>query len=224
MIDRRTFLATIGCAAATAPFADPSRAAEGFSGRGITLQSLHGMSDCHPGFAFFSGLPGNLGMPFPDLMRWFATDDARDDWHALQDRCAVTCLIAGVSFDARNDARGLPAVVARALTNASTSAHSTMPHGATLAVTMPRESFDRLHEIERQRITAAAERLSRACVAHCPETTSEFSPATHSTSVNRISEAIVAEIANHDDLTRRINAHYFAFKTAHTALRPKNVV
>lgn len=180
------------------------------------------MTDHHPGFAFFAGLPGSLGMPFPDLVRWFATDDAREDWRALQERCGVTCLIAGVSFDIRNDARGLSIIVARALTAGAPSVHPIAPHGATLAVTMPRQSFERLDEIERQRITAAAEHMTRACAARCPKHTATIhtatmmsSPAPRAARVDRISEAIVAELANTDDLTRRINAHYFAFKTAH---------
>lgn len=235
MIDRRNFLANIGCVAASAPLANGAYAAVNgpntaptitawaghqLFGAGAKIETLHRLSTQHPGFAYFAGLPGNLGLPFPRLVQWFATYEARAIWSDLQNLCDVSCLIVG-SMPAATDfaARGPWASVSRALDAAASSqliapATAVTPHGATLALTMPRSYWLQLDDNARTTLAADAERMTNKHAAKRPA-------AAHTTSavINRVAEAIVAELSHHDALTRRINSHYFAFKAAHAEMR-----
>lgn len=240
VIDRRTFLANVGCVAASAPLTNAAyaafsssaptpaliaRAGHYRSAAGAKIETLHQLSAQHPGFAYFAGLPGNLGLAFPSLMQWFATHEARAIWSDLQNRCDVTCFIVG-STPAEIDitAHGPWAAVSRALDAAASShrresAAAIVPHGATLALTMPRSNWVQLDGDERSALAVDAERLANAHAAIRPTAAQATSAV-----INRVAEAIVAELSHHDALTRRINAHYFAFKAALGEMRSKNVV
>lgn len=235
VIDRRSFLANASCLAASAPLTNAAYAA--FSSRGSAsaltaharagakIETLHRLSAQHPGFSYFAGLPGNLGLPFSSLVQWFGTRDARAIWSDLQRLCNVTCLIVG-SVPAEIDIteHGPWAAVSRAV-DAATSSHSPAsaaaiaPHGATLALTMPRSYWLQLEGDERFALAADAERLANAHAAMLPTAAQATSAV-----INRVSEAIVAELPHHDALTHRINSRYFAFKAAHGQMRSKNVV
>lgn len=234
MIDRRKFLVTTGCAAATMPLATYSRAAA--FDAGIQIETLHRLSGLHPGFAYVAGLPGHLGMPFAQLMRWLAAADASAAFSDLQNACDVTCIIVGTRpADARIGAVGPYAAIVKALGRTPVAetaevrdadARSIAPHGATVALTMPRRTWMRLSANDKAAITSSAMRMcategrrSGAAAAATPT-----SAMLDTIAVDRISEAVVAGLASYDALTRRINAHYFAFKPAEAGLRSKNAV
>ena len=234
VIDRRSLLANIGCVAASVPLANgacaavngpntepniASWASHQLSGAGAKIETLHRLSAQHPGFAYFAGLPGNLGLPFPVLAQWFATHEARAIWSDLQRVCDVTCLIVGsmpAAFD--RAARGPWASVSRAL-DAAAGSHfrapaDVAPHGATLALTMPRSHWLQLDDDARATLVADAERMADTHAAKRPTAAQ-----TTSAVINRVAEAIVAELSHHDALTRRINSQHFAFKAAHGEMR-----
>jgi hypothetical protein len=60
----------------------------------IVFGTLDALADHHPGFAYFAGLPGRLGMP--DTERWIATD-AAELWRDLQKQSGMMCLVAGMT-------------------------------------------------------------------------------------------------------------------------------
>lgn len=234
VIDRRTFLVTTGCAAATMPLATTSRAAA--FDAGIQIETLHRLSGLHPGFAYVAGLPGHLGMPFPQLMRWFATADARATFTDLQNACDVTCVIVGTRLAVASiGAVGPYAAIVKALgwTAAAETgnlrdadARLIAPFGATMALTMPRRTWMRLPEDDKVAIASAAQRMRMAQVRRY-EPAAVATPAyltLDTTAIDRVSEAVVAELASYDALTRRINSHYFAFKATGCELRSKNAV
>lgn len=246
MIDRRTVLAAIGCAAASAPFTGFAGAVEQGAdlpscrlayaiadarAAGAMIETLHRVSDLHPGFSYYAGFPGNLGMPFPDLVNWFATDDARTAWLNLQKLCDVTCLIVGSTPAQTGIAAslcGTPAQVSGALYAAHHSdcdftVRAIAPHGTTMALTMPRRAWQRLDDAKRSAMIAHAARMTRTHIAQY-KAAPAISATIHTAAVNRVSEAVIAELANHDELTRRINSCYFSFKEKRSGLRSKNVV
>ena len=234
MIDRRKFLVTTGGAAATMPLATTSRAAA--FDAGIPIETLHRLSGLHPGFAYAAGLPGHLGMPFPQLMRWLVTADARAAFSDVQNACDVTCVIVGTRpAVASIGAVGPYAAIVKALgwkAAADTGnlrdadARLIAPFGATMALTMPRRTWMRLPEDDKVAITTAATRMRLAEVGKCGSAAvaTQASLTLDTTAIDRVSEAVVAELANYDALTRRINSHYFAFKAAGCELRSKNAV
>lgn len=60
----------------------------------IVFTTLDAVADLHPGFAYFAGLPGRLGMPDAERLRWMTTASATL-WHELQTTTGFTCLPAG---------------------------------------------------------------------------------------------------------------------------------
>lgn len=244
VIDRRHLLRAMGGAAVTAPFAGLARAAASTADHsldglmqtfrdaidaGAKLETLHRISDQHRGFSYYAGLPGHLGMPFPDLARWFATDGANVAWLNLQMLCDVRCLIVGSTNSGDgNAACGGPGEVSRALSAASVrradlQSQSITPYGATLALTMPQQTWTGLSKVEQSTMIADAARMTGIHIAHHTSALAAL-PKTQAAVVDRISEAVTADLANHDALTRRINSHYFAFRSAYAGLRSKNVV
>lgn len=234
MIDRRQFLVTTGCAATIMPFATNLHAAA--LDAGIQFETLHRLSGLHPGFAYVAGLPGHLGMPFPQLIRWLATADASAAFSDLQNACDVTCIIVGTRPAAASiGAAGPYAAIVKALGRTPATetaelrdadARLLAPHGATMALTMPRRTWMRLSENDKVAITSAAMRMS-ATEGRRSGAAAVAAPASvplDTIAVDRISEAVVAGLASYDALTRRINAHYFAFKAAGCGLRSKNAV
>lgn len=234
VIDRRKFLVTTGCAAATLPLAPHSRAAA--FDKGIQIETLHRLSGLHPGFTYVAGLPGHLGMPFPQLMRWLATADARAAVSDLQNACDVTCIIVGTRpAVASIGAVGPYEAILKALGWTSAAATGNLrdadarliaPFGATMALTMPRRTWMRLPEDDKVAITTAATGMRIAEVRKYGSAAfaTQASLTLDTTAIDRVSEAVVAELANFDALTRRINSHYFAFKAAGCELRSKNAV
>ena len=222
LIDRRNFLVTVGCGAAAMPQA-ASACASPFDSD-AKIETLHRLSAEHPGFAYFAGLPGHLGMPFAHLKTWFATADARAAWNDLQNCCDIACVVIGCVATSNSIADFGPyAAIARALGQPTTSktigfdtvsAHPIAPHGATLALTMPRKSWRKLHDNDKIAIASAAARMCTSDVNFVTKLPSVTPSIVGNSAFDRIAEAVIAEQANHDDLTRRINAHYFSFKAA----------
>jgi hypothetical protein len=62
----------------------------------IVFGTLDALTNLHPGFAYFAGLPGTLGMPDAMRLSWMANDGA-SLWQELQHTTGYTCLIAGVT-------------------------------------------------------------------------------------------------------------------------------
>lgn len=219
MLDRRTFLKASLATSAIAAVPVAARAARPLAGiDGATVETLDRLCELHPGFAYFAGLPGHLGMPFAQRMQWAASPAAHTAFAELQKQCGVACVIIG-SRAANDRASGLSAIVLRALGPKHSSPHHIVPYGTTIALVMPPATWNTLDDRTRAAVTAAAARMVRDAQHHPAPRYAAIS-----SEIAKISEAVVASIANHDALTQRINASYFAYRKVDAALRPKNVV
>lgn len=159
-------------------------------------------------------------MPFSNRIRWFATDGARAAFADLQSECDVACVILGSTpLTGLGAQHGHCAAVAQALGWCQRDAVVGLaPHGATLALTMPRQTWTQLRDEDKAAITSAAAGML------CADRNRHAPVPIDTIAVDRIAEAVVAEFASHDSLTRRIDSLYFAFKAAQSALWSKNVV
>ncbi len=227
------------------------------------IGTLHQAADVHPGFAFFAGLPGALGMSADVAQRWRETL-AAELWLELQAAAGVACIPLGAtdgagrlwsnhpittSHDvygrrlaceglARDVARGIGALPAHAgELNSGSIVHGLgfeadvalhLPErfscfsspaitrvASTRAImlpdsvwqTLPRDVRDAMHLAARQMTgSTAMVRQRDAASALRP---GPLDPAFTAT-IDRVAEAVVADISGADQLTRRINAGYFA--------------
>lgn len=219
MLGRRTFLKASLATTAFAALPFTARATAPLSIiEAASIETLDRLNDLHPGFAYFAGLPGHLGIPFAKRMQWAAIPTSHNAFVELQNQCSVACLIIGSSA-AHDRASGLSATVLRALGPKHASAQRVCPYGTTLALVMPLAAWNTLDDRTRAAVTTAATRMARNAQRHVAPRHTPIS-----SDVAKISEAVVASIANHDALTQRINASYFAYRKAAATLRSENVV
>jgi len=230
VFDRRAFLKAFSSAAALtgAPGLAMAHARASHTADGITLSTLHHLTSIHPGFAYVAGLPGYLGLPHRDLMRWIATADAQRHWFELQRLANVRCLIAGCDYgNAATPLAGLNLAVGESFRSATSPANrddctavTICPHGSTLAVIADGTPWQQTTIDTRAPVAAARfHRLSDLPTGNPPQP----SLATKDT-INRIAEAVVAGIATHDALTRQIDTSYFAFYRQAKATSQANAV
>lgn len=216
MLDRRTFLTT-SLAIAALPVAARAAAAPAVI-EGAIVEPLDRLSERHPGFAYFAGLPGHLGMPFAQRMQWAATPTALQAFAELQTQCGVACVIIG-SSDPHDTSSGLNAAVLSAIGSQRPSASVISPYGTTVTLLLPRAAWTALDDRTRAAINTAASRMRRDAQNRAAPRHAATPP-----DIEKISEAVVASIATHDALTQRINASYFACRKAAANLRAKNAV
>lgn len=250
--------------------------------------------DVHPGFAFFAGLPGALGIG-ADVARHWRTQDGARLWRELQAAASVTCLAAGATHGgtglealglwsnhpittandvynrrilcdglARDVARGIGAIpvalnapegcdiiegggacdaarqwpahfafVSQPVITRVASTLVIMVSGAAWR-TMPADiraliaSAARLSDLRPPRPDRPLLRTFRPRPpAHAlplwPRRAGPLDPALVA-AVDRVAEAVVADLAGADDLTRRINTGYFAAHPEGLRARAANAV
>lgn len=208
-------------------------------GTSVGVETLHRLTDKHPGFAYFAGLPGHLGLTSADHFNWITSRDAQLYLTELQRLCAVRCIIVGrdaglASGQSTRSQAGLIATVYRAL---GTTAHIcssgkraqsaqtiVSPFGSTVAITASEETWRGAPPAIRSSLLAAAALYAQQEHAQHNDPCGPLPQSEFTQIIDRIAEATVAQFANHDVLTRRINASYFAFRRHQKALAPKNSV
>jgi hypothetical protein len=205
----------------------------------VRFETLHRLTDKHPGFAYFAGLPGHLGLTCADHFNWITNGDVQLYWTELQRLCGVRCVVVGrnggQAFGRSTGLQsGLIATVSRAIGTKSSSTSSSepavatptaiSPFGSTVAITASEEMWRGMSPSVRSLLGTAAALYRRQERANRNEPLAQRPQSEFTQVINLIAEATVAECANHDALTRRINASYFAFRDRQNAHVSKNSI
>lgn len=242
------------------------------------LGTLHAAVDVHPGFAYFAGLPGALGMQEGAAQRW-RDHDAKHLWLELQACAGVASLAVGATEGAAglwsnhpirsaNDivgrrlvceglacdvARGIGAIPASGAAASSTiivqglgldcdaARHLPDRHrfvsgpaiarvASTVAIMIPASSWTKLLPDVREMLGVAASQQAASARQPPPRAGGVCTVVTgpldqaFSATIDRVAEAVVADISGADRLTRRINASYFAAQPARPPETSQNTV